>query len=588
MDMTTTLERLPRYLQRYCVHQDYDKYTPREHATWRYIMRQNKAFFAKHAVPIYLEGLELTAIPEDRIPDIDEVDASLQRFGYGAVGVCGFIPPAVFLEFQARGIMPIATDMRTLEHVDYTPAPDIVHEAAGHVPIVADPDYRNYLKQYGQCANRALFSEEDLRLYEAIRYLSDIKENPDTKPEELDRAQERLEVASKAVSFVSESAKVGRMGWWTIEYGLVGDPAEPKIYGAGLLSSVGESQACLSIKVKKIPLDIHCTDQSFDITEPQPQLFIAPTLADLPHSLKELEHSLSFYKGGLDSLELAKKCATTNTIKLDSGLEFCGKVETILNDGSRVDFVKVQGPSQLCYEETVLENHSAAAHPDGFSTPIGFWQGLGDMPPQKARDGDLEKLGLIAGHHANLTFANGFKVSGVVTELLRKDGILICVSWEQCSVTRAGKLYYDPDWGKFDMAVGTKVVSVFSGPADRDAFGDYDVGTASSAPGRSSPFTSLEQARFGLYETLRELRLQSDSGLRLKQLEGLLPSITEQHSGEWLLLLEALELIKQSQAGQTQQRLIRQCFDCLNANKDSYSNTTIDLIDKALLLCTVK
>ena len=239
----TSLETLPPYLRRYCAVQDYDKYTSRDHAAWRYIMRQSREYFRDHAVSVYLEGLKNTGIPLDRIPKVSEMDQALREFGWGAVPVCGFIPPIAFLDLQARGILPIATDMRSIDHIAYTPAPDIVHEAAGHAPIVADPSYREYLRQYARMAERTIMSSEDLALYEAIRVLSDIKENPDTKPGEVVAAQKALDRAVQNVSYVSEAAMVSRMAWWTVEYGLVGDLKSPKIYGAGLLSSVGESQA---------------------------------------------------------------------------------------------------------------------------------------------------------------------------------------------------------------------------------------------------------------------------------------------------------------------------------------------------------
>jgi phenylalanine-4-hydroxylase len=178
----TSLESLPPYLRRYCTIQDYDKYTSRDHAAWRYIMRQSREYFRDNAVSVYLEGLKKTGIPLDRIPKVSEMDQALREFGWGAVPVCGFIPPIEFLDLQARGILPIATDMRSIEHIAYTPAPDIVHEAAGHAPIIADPSYREYLRQYARMAERTIMSSEDLALYEAIRVLSDIKENPDTKP----------------------------------------------------------------------------------------------------------------------------------------------------------------------------------------------------------------------------------------------------------------------------------------------------------------------------------------------------------------------------------------------------------------------
>ena len=137
--MSPASQRLPQYLKKFVAVQNYEKYTAEDHAAWRYIMRQNRAFFSRFAVPIYVEGLKQTGIPLDRIPRIAEMNDCLSKFGWGAVPVVGFIPPSAFLEFQALGVLPIACDMRTIHHVGYTPAPDIVHEAAGHAPLLADP-----------------------------------------------------------------------------------------------------------------------------------------------------------------------------------------------------------------------------------------------------------------------------------------------------------------------------------------------------------------------------------------------------------------------------------------------------------------
>ncbi|NDG27754.1 MAG: aromatic amino acid hydroxylase [Proteobacteria bacterium] len=286
-------DNIPGYLRKYCKRQDYSRYTPREHSTWRYILRQAQDFFKDHAVSVYLEGLKKTGISLEKIPDIEVINKSLKEFGWGAVGVSGFIPPSAFLDLQSLGIMPIAMDMRTLEHVGYTPAPDIVHEAAGHLPILVEPLYRHYLQQYANMAKKALQSHEDLQMYEAVRVLSDIKENPDTTEQELESAQRQLNQRVRQVSEVSELNQVARMNWWTAEYGLVGDLKNPKIYGAGLLSSVAESRHCLSPAVKKIRLSLDCIHQSYDITEPQPQLFVAESLEQLPEVLAQLDRTLS-------------------------------------------------------------------------------------------------------------------------------------------------------------------------------------------------------------------------------------------------------------------------------------------------------
>ena len=178
----------------------------------------------------------------------------LKQFGWQAICVRGFIPPQVFMEFQSLRILPIAADMRSHNHLTYTPAPDIVHEAAGHSPMIADSDYAKYLKYYGKIAHKAIFSSEDYNLYVTIRNLSDIKENPQSTQADIKKSEDNLKNAIEAISYISEAAYLSRINWWTVEYGLIGDINNPKIYGAGLLSSIGESENCLKDKVEKIPL----------------------------------------------------------------------------------------------------------------------------------------------------------------------------------------------------------------------------------------------------------------------------------------------------------------------------------------------
>ena len=82
-------------------------------------------------------------------------------------------------------VLVIAADIRQIEHIDYTPAPDILHEAAGHAPIIADPTYAEYLSMFGEIGSKAISSAQDFQLYEAIRHLSIIKEDPNTDEKEI-------------------------------------------------------------------------------------------------------------------------------------------------------------------------------------------------------------------------------------------------------------------------------------------------------------------------------------------------------------------------------------------------------------------
>src|ERR1700749_4787397 len=120
---------IPDYLRPHVVEQDPSLYTPIDHASWRFILKLSQSFFKKHAHRKYLDGLRETGISTERIPLISEMSEKLGEFGWQAVAVSGFIPPGVFMEFLALGILPIACDMRKIENLAYTPAPDIVHEA---------------------------------------------------------------------------------------------------------------------------------------------------------------------------------------------------------------------------------------------------------------------------------------------------------------------------------------------------------------------------------------------------------------------------------------------------------------------------
>ena len=227
--MSKARDSLPQHLLAHIVEQDYSLYTPIDQAVWRFIMKISVPFFKEHAHKAYLRGIEKTGIPLERIPSVDEMDEKLDRFGWGAATVKGFIPPATFMELLSRRVLAIAVDMRTAEHIVYTPAPDIVHEAAGHAPIIADPDYADYLCNYGELAHKAIASKQDMELYDVIRKMSDLKEDPNSTQDEIEQVEKEFNEAAKAIVWVSEATKLARMNWWTSEYGLVGSLDDPKI-----------------------------------------------------------------------------------------------------------------------------------------------------------------------------------------------------------------------------------------------------------------------------------------------------------------------------------------------------------------------
>ncbi|MFY7929248.1 MAG: aromatic amino acid hydroxylase [Oligoflexus sp.] len=586
--MERTLDRLPSSLRRYCIEHDAARYSPRDHAAWRYIMRRAHDFFKDHAVSTYQDGFAKVGLRVDRIPHIDEIDQALQTFGWGAVPVVGFIAPWAFIEFQARKILPIATDMRTVEHIAYTPAPDIVHEAAGHAPILPDKAYSDYLAYYASLGMKAIYSQQDLRLYEAVRYLSDLKEKPESTPAIIAGAEQRLQETLRAFTSVSEQALVARMSWWTAEYGLAGSLKSPKIYGAGLLSSVAESKMAITDQVKKIPLSIDCINYSYNITEPQPQLFVAENMQHLHDVLRALEQKLAYRIGGVASLVKAVEAQAITTLVLDTDLAVSGRLVSYEHQGERIDFVKFAGPVQISRNGHQLLGHGHERHAHGFSSPLGRLAQKTNKPLAQLSDSELGEVGLVIGHTTGLKFVSGFEVNGRVLHLTRKEGRVVMISFGDCTVRRGSQVYFEPAWGEFDLVVGDSIPSVFGGPADREAFGEHEIADATTTPGREVPYTPEELKLFSHYQTLRKLREQAAAkdqshSLLASQLEELAQDVLKHAPFEWLLQLEIYELCRERlDAKQLQARwctVLKQSLDPQNRPEP-----TRELLDEGLRL----
>jgi phenylalanine-4-hydroxylase len=448
----------------------------------------------------------------------------LESFGWGAVPVSGFIPPAAFMEFQSLGILPIASDMRSLDHLTYTPAPDIVHEAAGHAPILIHPEFAAYLRKYADIARFAIISKQDLDQYNAIRELSDIKEDPNSTHDEIRAAEDRLASINRQMDSTSEASLLSRMNWWTAEYGLIGDVKNPKIYGAGLLSSVGESRQCLSERVKKIPLDVHCVDFSYDITEQQPQLFVAADFQSLHAVLEDLANRLSFRRGGVYGLEQAKKAETVNTVQLDSGIQISGVLSSyLLNSKGEPIFLKFSGPCQLSYEGREIAGQGRSRHAHGFSSPIG---------PFKVKGQKDWKLG----DNICLEYDSGIVLEGCLKTIHRHGSQNQILTFAPCRITKGSELLFDPEWGEYDLAVGESIPSVFGGPADRMRFGDLEDFAPKRVPNRK--LSDEAKRRFQLFSQLRDCRETSDK----KSWSNLTKEVLADPKLPWLMRLELLEL----------------------------------------------
>jgi phenylalanine-4-hydroxylase len=338
---------LPQWLRGYAVEQDYAAYTEADHRVWRTVLRGIHDRLARTAHPAYVRGLEAAGMRVDRIPRITEMDAKLAELGWGAVAVDGFIPPRAFQALQAHRVLPISAAIRRPDHLEYTPAPDILHEAAGHAPILADPGYAAFVERIGALGARTFSAPADREAYEAIRHLSIVKEAAESTAAELEAAEQRLDAALAADGEPSEAARLARLYWWTVEYGLLGAPDDYRLYGAGLLSSLGESASCHRPEVKKLRLSAACADVPYDITREQAQLFVAEDFRHLHDVLDEVMERTAYRRGGLHALEAARRSEEPAGLVFESGAELAARVEELAEVGAHAHLARLGGALRL-------------------------------------------------------------------------------------------------------------------------------------------------------------------------------------------------------------------------------------------------
>ncbi|MFK7031772.1 aromatic amino acid hydroxylase [Flavobacterium oreochromis] len=531
------IDRLPEHLKQFIIPQNYQDYTPINQAVWRYVMRKNVDYLSKVAHESYLEGLRQTGIDTENIPNMYGMNRILKEIGWAAVAVDGFIPPSAFMEFQAYNVLVIACDIRQLEHIEYTPAPDIIHEGAGHAPIIANPEYAEYLRRFGEIGCKAISSARDYELYEAIRLLSILKEAENTSETDIKKAEENVDFLQNNMGEPSEMAQIRNLHWWTVEYGLIGSVENPKIYGAGLLSSIGESEWCMTDNVKKIPYDLTAANQSFDITKPQPQLYVTPDFAHLSLVLEEFANKMALRTGGLSGIQKLINSKALGTIELSTGLQISGIFTNVIENEGKPAYIQSIGKTALSYREKELVGHGTEYHTEGFGSPIGKLKGINlaieDMSPR-----DLRAYDIYEGEQITLEFEGDIKVKGeIITGTRNIQGKILIIKFKNCTVTHKDQILFQPEWGIYDMAVGKEIISAFSGPADVNSFDmiSHVPSTKTIKQQKSPEREELEE----LYLNVRNIRERKNTTITLKEIFGIL---TSNHPNDWLLAIEITEI----------------------------------------------
>jgi phenylalanine-4-hydroxylase len=530
---------LPKHLRQFIVEQRYEKYTPIDQAVWRYVMRQNYSYLKDVAYYPYIKGLQRAGLSIEYIPDLQTMNDNLGKLGWGAVTVDGFIPPAAFMEYQAYRVLVIAADIRQINHIEYTPAPDIIHESAGHAPIIADAAYNNYLSYIGSIGSKAMFSAKDFELYESIRHLSILKEAVHADESEIAKAEANLQTIAENMGEPSEMALLSRLHWWTVEYGLIGTLEHPKIYGAGLLSSIGESASCMSAEVKKLPYTIDTINYPYDITKTQPHLFVTESFLNLSHVLEQFADTMAFRRGGAESVKKAVACKNSATAVYSSGLQVTGVFTDYgLDDQGELTFIKTNGPSALSVDNKQLEGHNKHYHKDGFSSPVGRLEGH-SKALEHWSTAELQAEGIHQGADLSLQFESGITVQGTVQHIIQHQEKTLLIAFGDCTVReKNGNILFQPEWGTYDMAIGEKIVSVFNGAADKDAY--EEITHVSDKQTIKVEYDLETQKLHNIYREVRRIREDEEGYEGLVTFVELLKAAPQ---NDWLCAMEILEIL---------------------------------------------
>lgn len=247
------------------IEQPYKLYSEANHEAWRRLYTRMLPRWEKYANEHFLKGISNLCLDPNAVPRLEDVNRFLDPLtGFKAKAVSGYVPAFLFFDSLRNREFPTTITIRKLETLDYLPEPDIFHDIAGHVPMHTDRAFADTLVRFGDAAHTAAEIAQSI---------------PD--------ADER---AHRVASIIKAMA---RFFWFTVEFGLMRERASGglKVYGSGLLSSVGEIEYSVEApEVQRYPIQLEWViNQYFEIDHYQPLLFIVDSFDHLFHLVGELE-----------------------------------------------------------------------------------------------------------------------------------------------------------------------------------------------------------------------------------------------------------------------------------------------------------
>lgn len=226
-------------------------YADEQHSTWTMLYKRHEALIEGRLCNEYIEGRKLMQFPKGRVPHLAEISEHMCKYsGWQLARVDGYVPESTFFQILAQKRFPCTDFLRHPTELEYTPAPDMFHDLMGHIPLFTNPKFASFFHLYGVAGTHAR-SETEIKM-------------------------------------------LGRIYWFTVEFGLINptahtsaDPAQSRIYGSGIASSVGEIAHSLSPKVKKYPFNIDkIALKEFDLHHMQEELFEISSFEELEKEFK--------------------------------------------------------------------------------------------------------------------------------------------------------------------------------------------------------------------------------------------------------------------------------------------------------------
>lgn len=243
----------------YIIEQDYAAYTEDQHRVWAELVGRVLPQLETHASHAWLEGFDIVGLRRDRLPDLAAISARLEpRSGWNSTPVIGFLPAPAFFEMLAARNFPTTTWLRNWQSLEYTPEPDIFHDVFGHVPMHAHRVFADFLEHYG----RVCAAVHDAEILE----------------------------------------KLGRLFWYTVEFGLIREEDGIKVYGSGLISSQAECRNVVSG---------NCAVRAFSLNE----VLHTPVKVD---ELHKLLFAVESFDQIYEAMQEAEQLALCGTLREDN------------------------------------------------------------------------------------------------------------------------------------------------------------------------------------------------------------------------------------------------------------------------------